>query len=161
MSFLTNRHTVIAMLVAPVLAIGAYYAIDILYGERPQSAVPGQDYPLAEKPGCRYAGGECALKNADFEVQISFRPGTDGRAALWLESAHPLDGVVAALVTPEAGEVEPQALRRAAPDGRSWIIETPQPRADLDRVRIVASAAGARYFGEVGTTFTAPEPTND
>jgi len=156
MNVLKNRHVVVAALVAPLLALMAYFGVDYLFGERPHAAVPGQSYPLVEKPGCRYAGGACGLKNADFELQVRFLPGADGRAVLRVESVFPLDGVVAALVSPvNAGEDAPRGLRHAEPGGRSWLIETDRPRAGQDRLRIVASAGGAQYFGEVSTAFDA------
>ena len=74
MSTFKNKHLVVAMLVAPILAILAWYAIDVLVGEKPRPAEEGQSYPLAEKPNCRYGSGACGLKNADFELQLSTRP---------------------------------------------------------------------------------------
>jgi len=62
MSVLKNKHLVIAMLVAPVLAVLSYFALDVLVGERPKPAEEGQSYPLVEKPDCRYASGHCGLK---------------------------------------------------------------------------------------------------
>ena len=153
MSILKNRHIVVAMLVAPVLALVAWFGADYLIGERPQAAIVGQSYPLAEMPGCRYAGGACGLKNEDFELQIAFIPAAPTRVTLQVESAFPLDGIVVALVSPNGAENEPRPLRRAEPGGRSWTIDLQRPQPDRDRLRIAASAAGSEYFGEVATRF--------
>lgn len=158
MSILKNRHLVVAALVAPVLALMAYFGADYVVGERPEAAVAGQDYPLVEQPGCRYAGGACGLKNADFELRITIEPGAGDAALLRVDSVFPLDGVVAARVSAEGGESEPQGMRRSEPGGRAWAVELPAPGAGSDRLRIVALAAGAKYYGEVGTAFVqAPE----
>jgi hypothetical protein len=161
MSILKNRHIVVAVLVAPVLALVAWFGADYLIGERPQAAVVGQSYPLAEMPGCRYAGGACALKNEDFELQIAFRPAAPARVILQVDSAFPLDGIVVALVSSNDAEDEPRTLRRAEPGGQSWTIELPRPRPDRDRLRIAVSAAGVQYFGEVATLFAQPEDAAD
>ena len=156
MSLFRNRHIIVALLVAPLLALGAWFAADYLFGERPQAAVPGQSYPLVELPGCRYAGGACALKNADFELRVELDTDAGGVAVLRIESDFSLDGVVAALVSADAGGREPSALQRAEPGGRSWAIELAHaPTAD-DRLRIVASAGGADYFGEASARFVQP-----
>lgn len=153
MSMFRNAHIVIALLIAPVLALLAWFSVDFLFGERPQAAVPGESYPLAELPGCRYAGGACGLKNADFELRISIERGADGRAVLDVASEFPLDGVIAALVAEQTGERGPLPLRRVSPGGQAWRIELPAPQPGSDRLRIAASAAGSQYFGEVSTTF--------
>ena len=153
MSIFKNRHMVVAALVAPVLALMAYFGADYVVGERPEAAVAGQDYPLVEQPGCRYAGGDCGLKNADFELRIGIEPGAAGGALLRVESVFPLDGVVAARVSADGSESEPQGMRRSEPGGRAWTVELPAPRAEGDRLRLVALAAGAKYYGEVGTAF--------
>ena len=69
---LKNRHMTIAMLMAPVLAIIAYYGVNTLVGEKPHAAEAGQSYVLVEKPNCRHHGGTCGLKNGDFELTLSF-----------------------------------------------------------------------------------------
>jgi len=153
MSIFKNRHMVVAALVAPVLALMAYFGADYVVGERPEAAVAGQDYPLVEQPGCRYAGGDCGLKNADFELRIAIEPGAGDSALLRVDSVFPLDGVIAARVSADGGEGEPQGMRRSEPGGRAWTVGLPAPVAAGDRLRIVALAAGARYYGEVGTVF--------
>ena len=153
MSLLKNRHIIVAMLVAPVLALVAWFGADYLIGERPQPAVAGQNYPLVELPGCRYAGGDCGLKNADFELHVALLPAAPGMVTLQVDAAFPLDGVVVALVSPDGVEREPRPMRRAEPGGLSWTVEMQRPRAGRERLRIAASAAGSQYFGEVATRF--------
>jgi hypothetical protein len=52
-----NKHILAAVLVAPVLAILSYFGIGYLFGEKPQPALEGQSYRLAEKPNCRWESG--------------------------------------------------------------------------------------------------------
>lgn len=157
MSLFRNRHIIVALIIAPILALVAWFSADYLFGEKPQAAVAGHSYPLAELPGCRYAGGACGLKNADFELQLALLPLTPDASALQVNSAVPLNGIVAALVSADGLEQEPRPLRRADPSGRSWTVELQRPEAGRDRMRIAATAAGAEYFGEVATRFAQEE----
>jgi len=68
---LTNKHLIIAMIVAPILAVIAYYGVDRVVSETPHKAVKGQSYPLAAKSNCRYKSGECTLKNGDISLTIN------------------------------------------------------------------------------------------
>jgi hypothetical protein len=154
MSFLKNKHLVVAMLVAPVLAILGYFALDTLVGEKPKPAMEGQSYPLAEKPNCRYASGRCELKNADFELQLGTRALGADRVALTLRSVVPLDGVVVALVADSAGDAPPVPMEPLGQDGLTWTLDMPRPDAERHRLRLAASSGGAIYFGDAATQFT-------
>ena len=48
-----NKHVVVAMLVAPILAILAWFAVDSMVAERAHSAKPGASYKLVAKSNCR------------------------------------------------------------------------------------------------------------
>jgi hypothetical protein len=161
MSVFRNRHIIVALIVAPILALVAWFGVDHLFGERPQAAVAGRSYPLAEQPGCRWAGGACGLKNADFELRIGFTEAVPGGVVLQVDSAFPLDGVVAALVSADGAEREPRPLRRAEPDGLTWTVKLQHPHVGQDRLRIAATAAGVQYFGEVATRFAQAEDAAD
>ena len=75
-------------MMAPVLGIISYFAVNALVGEDPQAAEAGQSYKLVEKPNCRYASGLCGLKNVDFELTLSFELAGDDRWLLKLESVY-------------------------------------------------------------------------
>ena len=154
MNVLKNRHVVVAALVAPVLALLAYFAMDYMFGEAPHAAVEGQSYPLVEKPNCRYDSGYCGLKNNEFELEISYQRLGGDRLALSLESTFPLDGVMAAVVISETDDKAPVPMKAASADGKEWSIEVVVTEPETDRIRLAASAGGSVYFGEVSTRFT-------
>jgi hypothetical protein len=154
MSVLTNKHTVIAVIVAPVLAILSYYGIGYLFGEKPQVAREGQSYPLAEKPNCRWESGRCGLKNADFELELSVSSRTGEGMELRLESVHPLEGVMLALARPDDAESSPRAMRIADADGLAWTIDIDLPQPKQDRLQLVAAAGHSYWYGDVSTSFT-------
>jgi len=154
MSVLKNRHLVIAMLVAPVLAILGYFALDALVGESPMPAEEGQSYPLAEKPNCRYSSGSCGLKNADFELELSIRALGEGLVELSLVSAFPLDGVMVSLAEIDQEDAPPTAMQARSGDGKTWSLDMQRPDPERHRLRLAASADGSIYYGDVATRFT-------
>lgn len=155
MSFLKNRHVLVAALIAPVLALISYFGISYLYGEKPQMAVEGQSYPLVEKPDCRYESGKCGLKNGDFELEMRIESLGGGRVTLMLKSVFPLEGVKAALVRKGADEQQPESLQQQDADGLLWSLEMNQPDPVSDRIRLVASSQKSFYFGDAATAFSA------
>ena len=80
MSILTNRHFVIALIVAPILAIIAWFAVDKLVAPPPVAAQPGQSFKLIAKPNCRYDSGQCELVNGD--VRVKLEPTPEGQLKL-------------------------------------------------------------------------------
>ena len=152
-----NKHVLIATLMAPVLALIAYFGVNALVGEKPHVAEAGQSYVLVEKPNCRHSGGICGLKNGDFELTLSFEWLDNGRMLLELESVHALDGVLVALVESEASEDPPVDMRPVGNDGLTWSLDIAHPDPDSHRLRLVASANQALYFGDVATKFTVIE----
>ena len=150
----TNKHVIIAMIVAPILAVLAWIAVGQLSGEQPHVAQEGASYPLIEKSNCRYESGACDLQNEDFKLRLTLQEGAAGPEFL-LTASHPLEGVVLAVAS--AG-VEPQPAPMRASDGQGlqWRIALGAVPGPEDRIRLVARAAGSSYFAEASTTFLQP-----
>jgi hypothetical protein len=161
MSVLRNKHVLVAALVAPVLALIAWFAIDFFMGETPSAAVEGQSYPLAEKPGCRWESGSCGLKNNEFELDMVYERLGGDLLRLELESAFPLDGIMLAVVMSETDEQPPQPMQALGPGGTRWKLEIRVPQPETDRIRLAASAGGSVYFGDVSTRFTLADRVSD
>ena len=153
-SVLKNKHVVVAMLVAPVLAVLAWYALDALVGEQPSPAVEGASYPLVEMPKCRYDSGRCSLGNCDFELNLAVAAMDSERLTLTMTSVFPLQGVMIALVEAEDEGAPPTAMRPTSGDGLNWTVDIDRPDPERQRLRLVASAAGSLYYGDVSTAFT-------
>jgi len=160
-SVLKNKHVLTASIVAPVLALIAYFGFDFLVGEKPQAAVEGQSYKLVEKPNCRYDRGQCGLKNGDFELTISAEQIGNERHRLALESAFPLDGIKVSLVENEADDNRPADMRPMSDDGLSWSLDVGRIDAEQSRLRLVASSSGSLYYGDAAMKFTARKPSTN
>lgn len=148
-----NKHVVIAMIVAPILAIIAYFATDSLVGEKPHKAEAGQSYSLVALPNCRYPSGHCTMKNGGFSVELSLKNVGVNVLSLQITSKHPLQGVKAALVAHENENGEPESLTPMDAARTSWSIDLTGEQTDASRLRVVVAAADAFYFGETGLEF--------
>jgi hypothetical protein len=153
-NILKNKHILTASLVAPILALMSYFAIDFLVGETPHAAEEGRSYQLVEKPNCRYDSGSCGLKNGDFELKLHAENLEGDRLLLVLESAFPLDGVLLGLVENGADEAHPVEMRPAGDDGLSWSLDVARQNPEKDRIHLVASSAGSLYYGDAAMKFT-------
>lgn len=147
----TNKHVIVAMLLAPLLAILAWFGVGYLTAEKPHVAQPGASYPLVEKSNCRYDSGVCDLQNEDFALVLSLSREA-GRPVLTVNASHPLDAVLLAVAEHEDG-VRPEPMRESSGDGREWELALDEVPGPDQRIRLVASAADTRYFAESGTAF--------
>ncbi len=149
----TNKHVVTALIVAPILSLLAWYAVGNLVGEKAAPAQAGASYPLVEKSNCRWSSGECTLENADFSLDIAYT----AEGALQLSSAFPLQGVAVSLFDPTIEpSLPPVTLAAMDNTGTQWQLQAAGLPSRGQRIRLVASANGSQYFGEVSTTFAQP-----
>lgn len=157
MNLLKNKHVLTAAIVAPILALVSYFAVDFIAGEKPHAAKKGQSYRLVEKPNCRYDSGHCGLKNGDFELDLVVESPAGNRQLLKLKSVHPLDGVLVALLENEKHEKPPREMIPQGEGGLAWSIELEPFDPGRDRLRLAASAEESLYFGDVALKFTIRE----
>jgi hypothetical protein len=151
----TNKHVVIAMIVAPILSILAWFAVGNMAGEKAEPAQAGQSYPLVEKSNCRYESGNCDLENEDFKLSLFYQDGASG-PQLVLRSSHPLEGVVLAVGNPDS-EVQPGAMRAADGQGLEWLQALEGRPGAAQRIRLAARADGSSYFADASTMFLQPK----
>ena len=142
---------VIALIVSPILAIIAYFAVDHLLSETPASAIAGQHYPLVAKSNCRYASGQCSFNNGDVNITLLSDNQPNGTLALKLISKQPLQGAKIALASP-LNNTPPQAMVLTSKDAMAWEALLPAP-PNNSHLRLVISLQDALYYGETETTF--------
>lgn len=157
----TNKHVIIAMLVAPVLAIIAWFGVDYLVAEQAQPAAAGSMYPLIARPNCRYDSGQCDLANNDLKVSIRPVDLLASRTILSLESEFVLEQVTFALVV-GTDEVVGNAAATQTPEGKTlWIINIPAHADPEGALRVAVTVQQAVYFAEVPVVFMrSPPPLN-
>jgi len=156
---LTNKHVVIALIVAPILAVIAYFATDAAVGEKPHKAQAGKSYALATLPNCRYPSGHCTLKNAEFEIDMKVEQAGVNMMTLSLTSKHPLQGAKAALATTDTENQAPQDLVATDDSALHWTVDLSGEHSTDSQLQIVVAAADSFYFGETGLGFIDYETT--
>ncbi len=149
-----NKHVIIALLVAPVLSILAWFAVGRYIGEQSAPAQAGQAYPLVEQSNCRWASGACDLRNTDFKLRLTLVDGAAG-PEFELTASHPLEGVVLAVGPPDA-QPQPAAMRATDGQGLHWRIALGRKPAADNRIHLVAKAGGSSYFADAATAFLQP-----
>ncbi len=147
-----NKHVIVAMLVAPVLAILAWFAVDYFVAERPEAAAEGGTYPLVARSNCRYDSGSCDLANEDFEVSLRPAEITATGVSLALTSRFPLQQVTIGLVD---GDIEssPANMSVINPERTEWSGDIPAPGSDESILRVAVVSNGATFFAEVPVVF--------
>jgi len=151
--FFTNKHIVVAMLVAPVLAVIAYFATDYFVGERPHKAERGATYQLIERPNCRYASGKCELKNGNFLITLTPEALENGSIRLNLVSKFDLQGVKFAVLRTSESNPLPTNMAAVNNSPTNWSAILPKKITPESRIQLVVSASDSLYYGDISTAF--------
>jgi hypothetical protein len=151
-----SRHLVIALMVAPLLAVAGWWASGLLYSQEPGPAQKGGVYPLLEKSNCRYASGQCLLENIDFTIALTYVSGLDGHFLL-ARASHPLSDIL--LAVGEDEQSAPQSMDRRGTNSREWRLALDGRPGAAARIRLVARSADVIWYGDAATHFIkAPVP---
>ena len=137
------------MVVAPVLSIIAWFAVDAYIGEQPHSAKKGSSYPLVAESNCRYSSGQCTLSNEDFSLRVTF-----AQSHYLISSDFPLSKAFIGVAN--VGD-EPMPSPMEEREDGSWVSsEVGLPEAG-DQMYVVVESSGVRFYGDASVTFLLPE----
>ncbi len=146
-----NKHVIIALLVAPVLAILAWFAVGALVGEEPHQAVAGSSYPLLERSNCRYGSGQCDLRNEDMRLSIVYEESVAG-PILRLQANQSLSNALLGVGVLDT-EVAPLPMQKQDSGGMQWTVSLPALPSPSERLMVVVEAQGARWYADTSTAF--------
>ena len=149
---LANKHVVAALIIAPILAVLTYFAVDSLVSEKPHVAVKGASYKLIARSNCRYASGRCDLENGNFKVSAILRE-TNDSLLLELNTEFPIDGAKASIVSSHDIDSAPIELKAVKGDRQHWRAQFNQRNAADSILRIAIAAQDSLYFGETVALF--------
>ena len=158
MTLFSNRHVVAAMVVTPILAVLAYFAVDLIVAEQPQPALVGQSYPLQAKSNCRYSSGQCDLHNGDFQVTLTV-VGSDKvqQPKLHLSASHGLQDVKVGFrdigSNLETDSSLPNSMLPAG-NNRLWSHIMPIPASANTQLMMVIFSEGVRYYAQTTMGFS-------
>lgn len=146
-----NRHTKLAIFLAPLLVVGGYIASDY-YAE--YQASKDKYYQLSVKEHCDILSGRCILQSG--ELLLSF---SDESGVTKLNTTFPIDSVSLMLVNDDSSQrlyememAESPYYWQVATDLRTSISQPGQYR----KLRVVAKIKGGHYLAEFISTTIAP-----
>ena len=156
MNILKNKHMILAMFVAPVLAIIAYFSVDYMVSEKPQAARQGASYKLAAKSNCRYQSGVCTLKNGDIEVHIRAHRIVDKEGYKGIEmsmrSERPIQHAIISHVADDIAS-EPVAMNAASAEMKDWKVMLYLADPEKSILRLALNISDAMYYAETTAIF--------
>jgi hypothetical protein len=144
-----NRHTKMALMVAPFLILGGYIASDFyLEHEAEQQRV----FNMVPFGHCDVINQKCILKSGDFEINIY-----DNDGSTTVNSTFPLDSATLFLVD---GANQANAYPLGMSDSPYyWQSPTPlrneiSAKGDKYKLRVIANIKGGQYISEFYTQTT-------
>jgi len=152
MNLFRNKHVLTAMIIAPLLAIGAYYLVGLAVEEKPRPAVAGAAYPLIAQSNCRYTSGQCDLKNTEFIAKITIDSASDA-SVLHLTSQHALQGVMIHFLEEGSSDSRPFAMHPVSDDNKLWRAQFTERASKDTVVRLAMSVNNAHYYAETTLGF--------
>ena len=152
MSFFKNKHVIAALIIAPILALIRFFAVDYYVSERPHQAVEGQTYSLVAKSNCRWASGHCKLENSDFKLHLQGVTHTYGSNQILLDSNTELQSVSYAVVPASGVSSQPVAMRNTDNTQQNWRSQNVNIN-QTDYLQLVIRSNGIQFFAEVPLVF--------
>lgn len=152
MSIFKNKHMIIAMFVAPVLAILAYFATDYVVSEKPHAAKPGATYRLAAKSNCRYQSGVCTLENGDIELHIRSERIEEHLINLTLVSDNAVQQILVSF-SQNNNESTPEKMKADITEKNKWQVNLTLSDPEQSTMRMAVIIDGTTYYAETPTTF--------
>ncbi len=149
---LTNKHVIIALIVAPILAVIAYFAVDASVSEKPHQAVKGESYPLIAKANCRYESGKCTFENGDISIDLETEVIGATAININLQSSIALQGAKMALVHSE-DQSSPSNMKAINNSQTEWQLSLNTAELDNAKLQLALSINDTFYYGQTETTF--------
>lgn len=149
---------IVAMLVAPILAVIAYFATDMMVGEKPHAAKPGELYKLLASSNCRYESGKCTLNNGEIRADVRAARKPDGGWTFTLESNQNLDMAAIAIVPANDTATSPQNMSQVEISendevASKWALDIGEFDKENDLMRVALFLNESFYFVETMAIF--------
>ena len=139
-----SPHLKIALVVAPLLAVGGYILAGFYQPDAQPEPVAQQDATaLQPSDECRLLEDVCRLLHREIAVNISASPTQEGSTLILLAASVPLKG---ALVS--AGDHQPVAMTIRNGNKR-WKATLPYPLHQSDQLHLALGSGERRYYAEI------------
>lgn len=156
----TNKHIIIAMIVAPILAVLAYFATDFAVGEKPHAAIPGQSYELIANSNCRYESGKCTLRNGELQLDVRAEKLENSQWLFTLTSNNLLKAAAMTIAPADDIEIVPEPMELVETNvennegvKQTWQLQIGEFDKENDKLRVALAAGESFYFAETEAIF--------
>lgn len=156
-----NKHVILALLIAPALAIIAWFSVDYFVAEQPHSARPGATYPLVAKPNCRRPSDGCELVNEDFRLTVVVPQFDASGADIELISVFALDQAAVGVVNRGGDDGVPTALIDTGTAGKQWRGRATGMLDAQSMLRVAVTAEDSTFYAEIPVTFFFVDASGD
>jgi len=156
---LQNKHVTTALLIAPILALIAYFATDNIVSEKPKPVISGSNHTLSAASNCRYQSGRCTLKNHDVKAEITFPKNN----AISISSNIPLHTAEIRIISSNKEQENPARISLTNTDRQrmTWFSKLPHKAEAKQTLQVVIDTGNARFFHETKMTFIDIEGTTN
>lgn len=137
-----NKHTKVALIIAPFLAIGGYIAA----GYYADKQINKERFlPLSTQDECQIKQQSCLLSNGQLQVRLS-----QTTTGIQLATTHPIDHVVISLVSANNQE-KLYPLKQANDNDRlNWQLNADQfAHKQAEKFRLLLTISKSSYFAEI------------
>ncbi len=152
--FFKNKHVITSLIVAPILALISYFAVDYYVAETPHQAKEGQLYKMLAKPNCRWESGYCDLINGDLEISITSNNKSYGQNTLFAKSTVSLRGIKFAVVDQKGDISKPKSMNKTMTINNELKWSSSKIKIDKsDYLQFVILAKDSVFYAEVPAIF--------
>lgn len=150
-----NKHTKLAIVIAPFLAIGGYIAAGYYADAKMKKQFGEERYlKLAPQGKCEIKSGECKLGNGDFLLNLA-----ENKQGIKLATTHPVSNVVISLVYKKQ-DAQPEKLYKLKQDGDAlnWRMQVDSSALqNVDKLRLMVMINKVSYLGEINNAYSHKE----
>ncbi len=137
----SGRHVKLAVILAPLLAIGGYILTGIYLDEKIEEQ-PGAAKAMMLQPGCHLLTGVCELLHREIAANIAIEE-KQGKQFVYLASSVALQGV---LLSVDDSKPASMLSRGSA---KRWVLELQQPVTENAVIRLAIAGGKNRFFAEI------------
>jgi hypothetical protein len=144
-----NRHTKLALMVVPFLAIGGFIASDFWVEDQ---AGKSRTFQLIPDGHCDVINQQCVLKSGEFKINVS-----DVNGVTEINSTFPLDRATFFMVDRHNNATEYQLGMQDSPyywQRETSLREKVSKKGEKYKLRLVAQIKGGQYISEFYTQTT-------
>lgn len=136
-----NKHTKLAIIIAPFLAIGGYIAAGY-YSDAQMNKE--RFLNLVQEGTCQLQQGDCKLHNGAFQINLAQKD-----AGIHLTTTHPIDHAVISLVDVSNHKEKLYPLKQTTNRGNWLLAAHAFQQVKSEKIRVLITISKTSYLAEI------------